>query len=44
MVTLRRDVVVDNYNDIIEAPMFIEKGYVQDSNPLIFNNENMGYN
>ena len=44
MVTLRRDVVVDNYNDIIEAPIFIEKGYVQDSNPLIFNNENMGYN
>ena len=44
LVTLRRDVVVDNYNDIIEAPMFIEKGYVQDSNPLIFNNENMGYN
>lgn len=44
LVTLRRDVVVDNYNDIIEAPMFIEKGYVQDNNPLIFNNENMGYN
>ena len=44
LVTLRRDVVVDNYNDIIEAPIFIEKGYVQDSNPLIFNNENMGYN
>lgn len=43
-LTLRRDVIADNYQNIINAPTFIEKGYVQDSNPLIFNNEQMGYN
>lgn len=43
-LTLRRDVIADNYQSVINAPTFIEKGYVQDSNPIIFNNEQMGYN
>lgn len=41
---LKRDVIVDNYDQVISAPTFIEKGYVKETNPLIFNNEQMGYN
>lgn len=43
-LTLRRDLVVDNYNSIINAPTFIEKATVSNSDPAIFNNENMGFN
>lgn len=43
--TLRRDVVADNFDKIIEAPCFIEKGTVTDKNDVaIFNNENMQFN
>nr|DAF39752.1 MAG TPA: protein of unknown function (DUF3482) [Herelleviridae sp.] len=42
--TLRRDLIADNLDTVKNAPCFVEKGYVPDSNPLIFNNENMGYN
>lgn len=41
---LRRDLVADNYQSIINAPCFIEKATVQQSDPAIFNNENMGFN
>lgn len=43
-VELRRDVVADYYNIIVNAPCFVQKGYVDASNPLIFNNENMSFN
>lgn len=43
-LTLRRDLVVDNYQEIINAPTFIEKATVSNSDPAIFNNENMGFN
>ena len=43
-LTLRRDLVVDNYNSIINAPTFIEKATVSNSDPAIFNNEEMGFN
>lgn len=43
-VSLHRDVVVDNYNSILQAPCFIEKATVQSDNPLIFNSENMDFN
>ena len=43
-LTLRRDLVADNYNSIINAPTFIEKATVSNSDPAIFNNENMGFN
>lgn len=43
-LTLRRDLVVDNYNSIINAPTFIEKATVNNSDPAIFNNEQMGFN
>lgn len=41
---LRRDVIFDHYNTVVEAPCFIEKGMVQSDNPLILNSENMTYN
>lgn len=43
-LTLRRDLVVDYYNDTVNAPCFIEKATLGDDNPLIFNSENMTYN
>lgn len=43
-IMLRRDVIVDNYNDILNAPLFVEKATLPTSNPLIHNSENMTYN
>ena len=44
-LTLRRDVIVDNYKEIIEAPIFLEKGYIDDVNdPLLYNSEAMEFN
>lgn len=41
---LHRDVIVDNYEAVLNSTAFIEKGYLPNNNPLIFNNENMGFN
>lgn len=42
---LHRDVVVDNYEAILEAPMFIEKATpLSTSDPAIYNKENMDFN
>ena len=43
-ITLRRDVIADNYNAVIEAPCFIEKATLQTGDNFIFNPENMTYN
>lgn len=43
-LTLQRDLAVDYYDSLMNSTCFIEKGYVNNSNPLIFNNENMGFN
>ena len=42
--TLRRDVVADRYEHVLTAPCFIEKGFVSDINPLIFNKEDFSCN
>ena len=42
--TLRRDVVVDNWDKIQNAPMFIEKATLNQDSPLIYNKENMSFN
>ena len=45
VAVLKRDVIADNYEAILEAPAFIEKGYVNDSeNPLLYNSENNAFN
>lgn len=41
---LRRDVLVDYYNQIITAPTYIEKATLRDDNPLIYNSENISVN
>lgn len=44
-VSLHRDVVVDNYDDVIGAPCFIEKATPQSiRDPAIYNNEDMTFN
>lgn len=42
---LKRDVIADNYNTVINAPAYIEKATITNYNdPLIFNKEGMAYN
>lgn len=44
-MSLKRDVVADNYEAILEAPMFIEKATpLSTSDPAIYNKENMDFN
>lgn len=43
-LTLRRDLVADNYNNVLNAPMFIEKATLQKDDPFIFNSENSSFN
>lgn len=44
ILTLRRDLVVDSYDSVINAPCFIEKATLDKTDPMIFNSENMGFN
>ena len=44
LLDLKRDVVVDYYNIIASSPMYIEKGYVGNDNPLVYNSENVTFN
>ena len=41
--TLRRDLIVDSYDAIVNAPCFIEKAKLQPSDPFIFNKEDMTF-
>lgn len=43
-LSLRRDLFVDYWDKLVDAPAFIEKAIVPDSSPLIFNSENMSFN
>lgn len=44
-VDLRRDVVADYYDNILDANTFIEKATIKDiSNPFLFNKEDMSFN
>ena len=43
-ITLRRDLVVDYYDAIVNAPTFIEKATLNADDPLVFNSENMTVN
>ena len=44
-LTLKRDVIADNYNDVVDSPIFLEKGYIDDVNdPLLYNSESMNLN
>ena len=41
---LRRDLLVDYYDTILNAPCFIEKATLSPSDPFIYNNEGMTFN
>ena len=41
---LRRDLLADNYDAIMDSPCFIEKGYVGPQDSAIFNKENITVN
>ena len=43
-ITLRRDVIADNYETVITSPCYIEKATVSESSPLIYNSEGMVFN
>ena len=44
-LTLKRDVIADNYSSVINAPIFLEKGFINDVNdPLLYNSESMSLN
>lgn len=43
-IDLRRDILADYLNNILTATAFIEKGYCDINNPLIFNDEKMNFN
>jgi len=38
-LSLKRDLIVDYYDNVVNAPCYIEKGWVGNENPLIFNKE-----
>lgn len=42
-ITLQRDLVADYYDKVASAPIFLEKGYANINNDLIFNAENMTF-
>ena len=42
--TLRRDVLVDYWNNIKEAPIFVEKGFCKENDSAIFNSEDITVN
>ena len=41
---LRRDLIADNYEPIINAPCFIEKATLNQDDPMIYNSEDMSFN
>ena len=43
-LSLRRDLVADYYEQVIDSPMFIEKAILLSDNNLIFNSEQMTFN
>ncbi len=44
-LTLKRDVMADNYADVVNSLIFLEKGFINDVNdPLLYNSESMNLN
>ena len=45
MLSLKRDLIADNYNKVCEAPMMIEKAMINSKdNPLLYNPEGFSFN
>lgn len=43
-LTLRRDVIADNWDEIVNSTAYIEKGYVPATSPFIWNKESLSVN
>ena len=44
-LVLKRDVIADNYTNILESPIYLEKGYINSTaNPLLYNSESLALN
>lgn len=43
-LSLLRDVIADFYDEVVVAPVFVEKATLAENSPFLFNNENMTYN
>ena len=43
-ISLKRDSIADNFDNLLNAPAYIEKGTVRDDNPLILNDEGVVVN
>ena len=44
-IALKRDVLAEHFDNIMTAPCFVEKGFVNDVNsPFLYNSESMTYN
>lgn len=43
-MSLKRDVIIDNYDTVLTAPCYIEKATVSENNPLIYNSEGIAFN
>lgn len=41
---LRRDVIYDHIDKLLPAPIYVQKGWLQDGDPFIFNDEGMSFN
>ena len=44
LYSLKRDVISDNIESLLNSPVFVQKGIVGDDNPLILNSEGMNFN
>lgn len=45
IIALKRDVLAEYFSEIMSAPCFVEKGYINDvNNPLLLNAEGMSFN
>lgn len=45
VVSLKRDLIADNYNNVCEAPMMVEKAMINSKdNPLLYNPEGFSFN
>lgn len=43
-LTLKRDLIADFYSDIEDSPIYVEKATLRNDDPMIYNDEPVGYN
>ena len=44
LYSLRRDVIADNLNELLESPIFVQKGMLEEDDPFIINDEGCNFN